>query len=153
MPFAKSLRIRFDVVSVHRPTANQHSLSFPNWSVCFLWRICYCASICHDSCCTDECDMDGKTFVDLGSGVGQVLWWHPLCVALWQQSLGWHDHLILILGRSAWWSLHCPAHPGLLLSSCLFRFHVLTVVKLQLLRHRINGSSCTLRSGASVPVS
>ena len=86
VPCAKCLRIRFDVVSVHRPTANQHSLSFPNWSVWFLWRICYCASMCHASCCTDECDMDGKTFVDLGSGVGQVLWWHPLCVALWQHS-------------------------------------------------------------------
>lgn len=29
------------------------------------------------SFCTDECDLAGKTFVDLGSGVGQVWIWQP----------------------------------------------------------------------------
>ena len=114
VPCAKSLRIPFDVVSARRPTAKQNSLSFPNWSVWFLWRICNFLSMYHALCCTDECDMVGKTFVDLGSGVGQVLWWHDLCVALSQHSLGCQDYLTSIIGRSAWWSLHCPAHAGVL---------------------------------------
>ena len=39
----------------------------------FCWQFYDCSFISHASFRLDECDMAGKTFVDLGSGVGQVL--------------------------------------------------------------------------------
>jgi hypothetical protein len=52
-----------------RHMASLLSFSFPSLSVRFFYC---CSRMSHTSSQIDECDMQGRTFVDLGSGVGQV---------------------------------------------------------------------------------